>query len=162
MKDSVPKRRIQVVCGVFFRQEQASFEVALFRRNDSFAEFEFPGGKIDPGESEEQALTRELQEELNLEVEILGFLGENTHDYIAVRVHLKAYWVRADDWTQLALSDHSEWRWTNSEKVADLAAADVPLLDLIFRQQARPPVVADEGRAIDHNSSGTIKSRPKA
>lgn len=161
MKDSTVPRQIHVVCGVFFRQSgdavgvvadgsskfepqvlvsNSEFEVALFRRNDQFKFFEFPGGKVDPGETEHQALIRELKEELNLDVEILGFLGENTHDYVQTktRVVLRAFWVRTDDWSNLQLVDHSDWRWAGQSQGQNLSAADIPLWDLIFDHGARP------------------------
>jgi len=143
MKDSLVPRQIHVVCGVFFREVANpdgafEFQVALFRRNDGFQFFEFPGGKVDPGETEEQALVRELKEELNLEVEIIGFLGENTHDYPKVTVFLRAFWVQSQNWQPLALFDHSEWRWASANEATDLAAADLPLWDLIFKKSARP------------------------
>ncbi|MBX3019996.1 MAG: NUDIX domain-containing protein [Bdellovibrionaceae bacterium] len=134
-------RQVHVVCGVFSRTTAAGvFEVALFRRNDEYGRFEFPGGKVDPGETEPQALVRELKEELNLDVELAGFLGENTHDYATVRIFLRAYWVRAADWTGLHLTDHSEWRWASANEAGDLAEADVPLWELIFQKGARPKV----------------------
>lgn len=138
------KKRIEVVCGVFFREQQGVFEVALFQRQDQWAFLEFPGGKIDPGESPEEALHRELLEELSLKVEILGFLGENLHEYENLWVHLQAYWVRAEDWSQLRLHEHSAWEWargrgsTGRHHPPLLAAADVPLWDLIYGKLARP------------------------
>lgn len=134
---------MHVVCGVFSRtRADGAFEVAVFRRRDEYGHFEFPGGKVDPGETELQALARELKEELNLDVEITGFLGENTHDYPGARIHLRAYWVRAADWSPLLLSDHSEWRWAAGGDTRDLAAADLPLWALIFDGGARPKVGA--------------------
>lgn len=135
-----PRRQLLVVCGVFSREENSgTFQVALFRRADDYGHFEFPGGKVDPGETETAALVRELKEELNLDVEIAGFLGENQHDYPSARIHLKAYWVRTADWSPLQLLDHSDWKWASGDMDAELAAADVPLWRLIFEKGARPP-----------------------
>lgn len=142
------RKQIDVVCGVFWRHvggpaagDVASvIEVALFRRTDNDFSFEFPGGKVDPGETEEEALARELKEELNLEVETHGFLGENLHDYPEVRIRLRAFWVQSADWSPLQLVDHSEWRWSGAGDTGGLSAADVPLWDLIFENGQRPKV----------------------
>lgn len=136
------KKRIEVVCGVFFRGQGQSFEVAVFRRLDHGELYEFPGGKIDPGESDEVALQRELDEELNLNVEVLGILGENEHTYESAHVVLRAYWVRCGSWAKLRLNDHSSFLWVGDHWLIDapdlLAPADIPLWRLIFEQGARP------------------------
>ena len=73
-----PVAPIHVVCAVI---EQNGL-ILCAQRFESMAlplKWEFPGGKIEPGEAEEHALIREIQEELNVDIEILERLP--VHDY---------------------------------------------------------------------------------
>ena len=50
-------------------------------KNDNLSlKWEFPGGKIEDGETAEECLKREIMEELNLEIEVLGYLGSCKYD----------------------------------------------------------------------------------
>ena len=53
--------------------------------------WEFPGGKVEPGERDEDALRRELRERLDAEVKIGSKLGEKVHEYDGYRVALALY-----------------------------------------------------------------------
>lgn len=95
-------------------------------------EWEFPGGKIEKGESPETALIRELHEELNIVVKINDIrpAGFASYDYGARHVVILLYIV--DAWVgDIALHDHQAMEWIDVNDLSRFAAlpADKPLLE---------------------------------
>jgi len=100
--------------------------------------WEFPGGKIEPGETAEAALHRELQEELGATIEILRPLSPHTHAYATVTVQLIPFVVRlAAGGGEPQTHEHAALRWVPA---AELAALDLPEADL--------PIIADYLRGV--------------
>ena len=89
--------------------------------------WEFPGGKIEEGESHETALIREIQEELNIEIEV----GENVEDtyfeYENFTIQLTSYFASIKS-GEMKATEHAELRWVTIDKLIELewAPADIP------------------------------------
>ena len=123
---------ITVLCGIIYN---TSGEVFLARRREGKSQagkWEFPGGKLEAGESEAACLQRELLEELGMEIEVQERLGENVHAYSEVEIRLIAYRCRFIQATYV-LTDHDEYAWVKPEEIKqfDLTEADVPLLQFL-------------------------------
>lgn len=93
--------------------------------------WEFPGGKIEPGESAETALHRELHEELGCTVDILHSLPRVTHAYETVTIEMIPFVARlAADSAEPHPHEHVALRWIRPAELAslDLPAADGPII----------------------------------
>ncbi len=92
--------------------------------------WELPGGKIEPGETPELCLKREIKEELNIDVEVLDFFGENRYRYAFGEIRLLAYFCRRLG-GNIKLNVHNSVEWVSSECLAhfDFAPADIPFVE---------------------------------
>ena len=98
--------------------------------------WEFPGGKIEAGESPEQCLRRELIEELDIHVAIERQLDKVTHSYPFFVVTLYPF-VCTIVSGEPAMHEHSAFLWLSPEKLLplDWAEADVPLIRCYLRSR---------------------------
>jgi 8-oxo-dGTP diphosphatase len=91
--------------------------------------WEFPGGKIDGGETAEECLRRELIEELGIQVRVGKSLPANTHRYPTFTVTLQPF-ICAIKAGAIALHEHAAVAWLPPEKLhaLDWAEADLPVI----------------------------------
>ncbi len=93
---------------------------ALRRKFGDFAGFyEFPGGKVEPGETAEQAVIRECKEELNVDVKILNLVEVIEHDYPGFHLNMPLYLCEIVG-GELALSVHDDLIWLDELNVEQL------------------------------------------
>jgi 8-oxo-dGTP diphosphatase len=101
--------------------------------------WEFPGGKLDPGETEPACLVRELREELGIEVQRQQPLMTLQHDYPDRRVQL-AVWVVGQYQGEPLGAEGQSLRWVTLPELATvkLLPADWPILETLRRAAAAP------------------------
>ena len=95
--------------------------------------FEFPGGKLEVGENEKDALKREISEELNLEIEIAENFLVVTHEYLDFNLTMHSYLCKANT-EQLVLKEHIDAKWLHKNELIELdwAAADLPIVSKLI------------------------------
>jgi len=115
---------MEVTAAVFVKDDG----ILLMRRaqgQSSAGGWEYPGGKIEPGETGEQCIKRELFEELCIEAEIGDLLAESTFSTTNSTIHLLAYHVKNYYGTiQLTVHDSMEWVPLHSLLAHDQLPAD--------------------------------------
>ena len=102
-------------------------------------QWEFPGGKMEPGESPKECLARELKEELDLEVAIGDFFSETTYTYSTGTVRLLTYLVKVED-KNIESKVHDALAWVEPEGIGnyDILPADLPIVEeLVALEQKR-------------------------
>ena len=98
--------------------------------------FEFPGGKIEKGESKIDALKREIFEELNIDIEIISEFITVNHLYPDFGLIMHSYICSVNTMT-VKLNEHLDSKWLKLDElhVLDWAAADVPIVDALLNKQ---------------------------
>ena len=91
--------------------------------------WEFPGGKIEPQETPESCLSRELKEEFEIEASIENYIGESIFEYPDKTIKLLAYTGEIIS-GEMKLNDHDKIEWIHLEEINKykLAPADLPLI----------------------------------
>ena len=121
-------RQIEVVAAIIQR------DGAYFTTQRGYGEFEgmweFPGGKIEPGESRDVALKREIQEELGVDIAIENLLCTTEYDYPSFHLTMHCYLCSAAS-GEIELREHKSALWLTTDKLDEVAwlPADKEVID---------------------------------
>lgn len=121
-------KHIEVVAAIIQR------DGAYFATQRGYGEFEglweFPGGKIEPGESREVALKREIQEELGIDITIDKFLCTTEYDYPSFHLTMHCY-ICCISSGEIELREHKSARWLTAETLdsVEWLPADKEVID---------------------------------
>lgn len=130
-------KTIQVVAAVI-RKGDAVFATA--RGYGAYkGQWEFPGGKIETGETAEQALIREIQEELDTQIAVGQRIGCVEYDYPTFHLSMECFWCTIVSGA-LILKEAQDCRWLRAETLrsVDWLPADQQILDTIAKGLQEP------------------------
>jgi 8-oxo-dGTP diphosphatase len=101
--------------------------------------YEFPGGKVEPGETDEEALLREIQEELDLDVVVEKEFITVEHEYPDFKLTMSSYLCQSPT-SEFTLKEHVAFQWlrTAELKSLDWVAADIPIVDKLMEELTLP------------------------
>lgn len=126
---------IEAVCAIIFKDDL----VLICRRKPEKllgGYWEFPGGKVEDGESYEKSLLRELIEELNLHVEIKRHFFDTVHHYDKGSIELISFICESED-IATESTDHDRLEWVKVENLLNwkLASADIPIARALIEEK---------------------------
>lgn len=120
---------LKVTCAIIINEQQRVFVAQRSSSMKLSLKWEFPGGKLEAGESEELCLIREIREELQVDIALKERLPGKIHHYDTFSIELIPFiaTITAGD---IVLKEHAQYIWANKQELTmlDWAAADIPVL----------------------------------
>jgi len=131
----VKKKRVEVVAGIiYFKKEILCVQRPKSKYNYISEKFEFPGGKIELGETKKEALQRELFEELSVSPKIKSLFTTVIYQYPDFELTMHSFICEVES-KDLTLNEHIALEWLTLDKLdkLDWAAADVPIVNKLVK-----------------------------
>ena len=128
-------KTVRVVAAIIMAVNEQG-ENMIFATQRGYGEFkdgwEFPGGKIEAGETPQEALKREIREELDTEIAVGELFDTVEYDYPAFHLSMDCFWCTIVS-GELVLKEHEAARWLTKEQLGEVAwlPADISLVDKI-------------------------------
>lgn len=130
-------KHIEVVAAIIHDEEGRIF--ATQRGSGDWKDWwEFPGGKIEPGETREEALKREIWEELETRIVIEHFVQTVEWDYPKFHLTMHCYWCHVES-GNLTLKEHEAARWLAKDELGSVnwLPADISVLEVISQKEIK-------------------------
>lgn len=130
------------VVGAIVERDGAVFAARRNADRSAGGLWEFPGGKVEAGESPEVALRRELQEELNVDVAVGPFVDRSLSDVGSVRIELSCYASEFEGDDPVSSSDHDAMQWVSLTELSSLqwAPGDAPIIKTLAQKLSAPRI----------------------
>ena len=125
------RKTIKVVAAIITKDNK------IFATQRGYGDFkdgwEFPGGKVEPGEKPEDAIVREIREELGADIKVTGFLTTVEHDYPQFHLSMDCFWAELKEGAEMQLLEHEAAKWLAKDELdsVDWLPADVKVVEAI-------------------------------
>lgn len=127
-------KEVHVAAAVIISKEK----ILCVQRNENKLEYiskkwEFPGGKVEPGEELNATIKREILEELKLYISVREFLIQVNHEYPDFKLKMDTFICVIESGVPV-LTEHLDYKWLNKTELLQLdwAAADVPIVEKLL------------------------------
>ena len=127
-------KKVEVVAGIIIKEGK----ILATQRNKSKYDYisykyEFPGGKVEIGETFEKAITREIEEELGVKIKVNNFFMTVTHNYPDFSLIMHSFICEIIE-GEIELKEHIASKWLEKTELKDLdwAAADIPIVEKLI------------------------------
>ena len=134
-------KTIRVVAAII-RATNEKGEPIIFATQRGYGDFkggwEFPGGKIEEGETPQEALVREIREELETEITVGELIDTIEYDYPTFHLSMDCFWAEIVS-GDLVLTEHEAARWLTKDELnsVEWLPADITLIESIKNQLLR-------------------------
>ena len=125
------RKTIKVVAAIIRKDDR------IFATQRGYGEFkdgwEFPGGKVEPGESSKEALAREIREELDADISVGDLLCTVEYDYPQFHLSMDCFWATLIEGSEMKLLEHEASKWLTRDQLdsVDWLPADTAVIDII-------------------------------
>lgn len=127
-------KTIKVVAAIICKDMERKNRIFATARGygDLKGGWEFPGGKVEPGETPQQALKREIMEELSTEIKVGELIDTIEYDYPTFHLSMDCFWAEVIT-GQLELKEAEAAKWLTKDQLESVAwlPADITLIDKI-------------------------------
>lgn len=129
-------KHVEVVCALIQNEEGKIFCCQRGPGRSLAYKWEFPGGKIEQNETKEEALIREIKEELKSDIEVIKYIGVSNHGYTNLEnpftITMYAYLCRLVN-GNLKLTEHIDSCYSPISEMGlmDFAEADIPIIEML-------------------------------
>lgn len=127
------KKIINVTCAIIIIDDK----ILVTQRSEKMKlplKWEFPGGKLEENETEEQCIVREILEEINIEIEIVKRLSDSIFDYGNFKINLIPFIANYKK-GEIKLLEHKSYKLLNKIELVNLdwAEADLPIVEELLK-----------------------------
>lgn len=157
---------VDVTCAIIRNEDDEILVVQRGPLSDHPLKWEFPGGKVKPGESNEDCVIREIGEELSMDIVIVSTLPDVVHDYGFRKIRLMPFICDTLDELPV-LNEHSDFRWISRNELQgiDFCEADVKVAEMymgecpeqVIATHAEPEDILSENTPSEELQSAVIR-----
>lgn len=139
------RKIIRVVAAIIKATNEAG-ETIIFATQRGYGDFkggwEFPGGKIEKGETPQEALVREIREELETEIEVGELIDTIEYDYPTFHLSMDCFWAEIVS-GDLVLKEHEAAKWLTCEELdsVEWLPADITLIEKIQKELIKTEIL---------------------